>query len=186
MCGGVGVRVSCASKRKHVCLQRRPRVSNMRTFEGTHGSVLNVHTGTFRCTRISQHTRNNTTHFTAHTTTPLFSPPSSTHINTHTHTHQHVLRPTHQHAHRHITTHTHINMHTPTYRHPSTHTHTHTHSTHTHITITRSRNGPSTRVLRVMLNTSFGKPCFACVRVVCCSGDCAQGLLLGCAVIFFL
>ena len=37
-----------------------------------------------------------------------------------------------------------------------------------------------------MPNTSFGKPCFACVRVVSCSGDCATVSLLhasavGCA-----
>ena len=73
-------------------------------------------------------------------------------------------------------------------------------STPGHITITRSRNGPSTRVLRVMLITSFGshvssRVC-ASFAVLGTVGQCLfskllqldvrfQGPLLGCAVISF-
>ena len=81
-CRTVFVGVLCArSKRPRVGLQRRPPVSNGR-FEGTHGGVLNVHTGTLSMhtrTHISQHTQDNTPHVIAPHTP-----------------HQHALTPTHQ------------------------------------------------------------------------------------------
>ena len=68
----------------------------------------------------------------------------------------HASRSTHKTTHR-----THFAAHTD--QHTTTHTHTNMRSPHTpqtiidtHITNTRSRNGPSMRVPRVMLNTSFG------------------------------